>query len=119
MKVSKFFMLMLGTLTLVIGCKKEVVADGATAKTETKAVSIAQKPAKATLTVEGMTCAIGCAKTIEEDLSKMEGVQKAVVNFDTKIATIDYDAAVLTPDNLVKTVTSAADGKTYTVSSVK
>lgn len=49
----------------------------------------------------------------------MEGVQKAVVDFDTKIATIDYDAAVLSPDNLVKTVTSADDGRTYSVSSVK
>jgi copper chaperone CopZ len=118
MNISKLFMLMSVIATLAISCKKEVAAD-ATAKTETKVIAEAKKPAKAMLTVEGMTCAIGCAKTIEEDLSKMEGVQKAVVDFDTKIATIDYDAAVLTPDNLVKTVTSAADGKTYTVSSVK
>lgn len=118
MNISKLFVLMSVIATLVTSCKKEVAAE-AEAKTETKVIAEAKKPAKATLTVEGMTCAIGCAKTIEEDLSKMEGVQKAVVDFDTKIATIDYDAAVLTPDNLVKTVTSAADGKTYTVSSVK
>lgn len=118
MNISKLFVLMSVIATLVTSCKKEVAAD-ATAKTETKVIAEAKKPAKATLTVEGMTCAIGCAKTIEEDLSKMEGVQKAIVDFDTKIATIDYDAAVLTPDNLVKTVTSAADGKTYSVSSVK
>ncbi len=118
MNVSKLFVLMSVITTLVTSCKKEVATD-ATAKTETKVIADAKKPAKATLTVEGMTCAIGCAKTIEEDLSKMEGVQKAVVDFDTKIASIDYDAAVLSPDNLVKTVTSAADGKTYTVSSVK
>ena len=118
MNISKLFVLMSVIATLVTSCKKEVAAD-ATAKTETKVIAEAKKPAKATLTVEGMTCAIGCAKTIEEDLSKMEGVQKAVVDFDTKIASIDYDAAVLSPDNLVKTVTSAADGKTYSVSSVK
>lgn len=118
MNISKLFVLMSVIATLVTSCKKEVATD-ATAKTETKVVAEAKKSAKATLTVEGMTCAIGCAKTIEEDLSKMEGVQKAVVDFDTKIASIDYDAAVLSPDNLVKTVTSAADGKTYSVSSVK
>lgn len=118
MNISKLFVLMSVIATLVTSCKKEVATE-TTAKTETKVIAEVKKPAKATLTVEGMTCAIGCAKTIEEDLSKMEGVQKAVVDFDTKIATIDYDAAVLTPDNLVKTVTSAADGKTYTVSSVK
>ena len=118
MNISKLFVLMSVIATLVTSCKKEVAIE-ATAKTETKVIAEAKKPAKATLTVEGMTCAIGCAKTIEEDLSKMEGVQKAVVDFDTKIATIDYDAAVLSQDNLVKTVTSAADGKTYSVSSVK
>jgi len=118
MNISKLFVLMSVIATLVTSCKKEVATE-TTAKTETKVIAEAKKPAKATLTVEGMTCAIGCAKTIEEDLSKMEGVQKAVVDFDSKIATIDYDAAVLTSDNLVKTVTSAADGKTYSVSSVK
>jgi copper chaperone CopZ len=118
MNISKLFVLMSVIATLVTSCKKEVAPD-ATAKTETKVIAKAKKPAKATLTVEGMTCAIGCAKTVEDDLSKMEGVQKAVVDFDTKIATIDYDAAVLSPDNLVKTVASAADGKTYSVSSVK
>jgi periplasmic mercuric ion binding protein len=118
MNISKLFVLMSVIATLVTSCKKEVATE-AIAKTETKIIAEAKKPAKATLTVEGMTCAIGCAKTIEEDLSKMEGVQKAIVDFDTKIASIDYDAAVLKPDNLVKTVISAADGKTYSVSSVK
>jgi len=29
-----------------------------------------------------MTCAIGCAKTIETKLAKMDGVQKATVDFE-------------------------------------
>ena len=61
MNISKLFVLMSVIATLVTSCKKEVATD-ATAKTETKVIAEAKKPAKATLTVEGMTCAIGCAK---------------------------------------------------------
>jgi copper chaperone CopZ len=38
-----------------------------------------------------MTCAVGCAKTIQEDLTQLEGVQKATVDFETKIATVTFD----------------------------
>ena len=38
--------------------------------------------AKAEFTIEGMTCAMGCAKTIEKKMAKMEGVKSATVDFD-------------------------------------
>ena len=60
-----------------------------------------------------MTCAMGCAKTIEKKLSNMDGVQNATVDFDAKIATINFDADKLATQDLVKTIESAADGKTY------
>ena len=66
-----------------------------------------------------MTCAIGCARTIQEKLSKMDGVQKATVDFDKKQATVEFDAAVLTPEILTKAVESTGDGETYKVSEMK
>ena len=66
-----------------------------------------------------MTCAIGCAKTIEKQLSETEGVQKASVDFDNKLAKVSFDASKLTPESLVKIVEATADGKTYKVSNVK
>ncbi|AIJ37629.1 heavy-metal-associated domain-containing protein [Flavobacterium psychrophilum] len=66
-----------------------------------------------------MTCAIGCAKTIENKLVSLDGVQKATVDFDKKMAIIQYDATVQTPEKLVQTVEAVADGKTYKVSNVK
>ena len=65
-----------------------------------------------------MTCALGCAKTIEKELSALEGVQKANVDFDNKKATIEFDASKQTPEALVKIVEATADGKTYKVSDV-
>ncbi len=66
-----------------------------------------------------MTCAMGCAKTIEKKLAEMDGVQKATVDFDKKTATVEFDANKQTSEKLVETVEAAADGKTYKVSNVK
>lgn len=99
-------------------CKKD--NDNAAKKEVTikKEIVAAIEPKKATFEIKGMTCAIGCAKTIEEKLSDMEGVQKAAVDFDKKIAVVDFDATKQTPETLTKAVESAADGKTYTVANL-
>jgi copper chaperone CopZ len=65
-----------------------------------------------------MTCAVGCAKTIQEDLTQLEGVQ-ATVDFETKIATVTFDKTVQNPEKLTTVVEAAADGKTYKVTNMK
>lgn len=91
------------------------------AKTETAATmdAPAGKIETASFNIEGMSCSVGCAKTIEKKLSGLEGVQKASVDFDKKTATVEFDASKQTPEKLVETVEAAADGKTYKVSNVK
>ena len=79
----------------------------------------AAQPETASFKIEGMTCAMGCAKTIETKLSKMDGVQKATVDFDKKEATVDFDGAVLNAEKLTKAVESTGDGETYKVSEMK
>ena len=81
--------------------------------------SVALKPQMATFTIEGMTCAVGCAKTIEEKLAAMDGVQKATVDFDKKLATVAFDGAKQTSELLLKAVEETGDGKTYVVSNMK
>lgn len=73
----------------------------------------------ASFTIEGMTCAIGCAKTIEEELSQLEGVQDAKVDFDNKLAKISFDKTIQTPQSITKVVEETGDGKTYKVSNLK
>jgi len=89
--------------------------EAAVASTE-KSNAPAVKPETASFKIEGMSCAIGCAKTIEKELSEMDGVQKASVDFDSKKAVIEFDATKQTPENFVKVVEATADGKTYKVS---
>jgi copper chaperone CopZ len=81
--------------------------------------SVAAKPEMATFNIEGMTCAIGCAKTIQEKLASIDGVQNATVDFDKKFATVEFDATKQTPELLQKAVEETGDGKTYVVSNMK
>jgi mercuric ion binding protein len=107
--------------TLLFSCKdtaSKPIAGSDETNTK-KEVAVAAKPETASFKIDGMTCAMGCAKTIESKLSKMNGVQKATVDFDKKQATVEFDAAVITPEKLTKTVEATGDGETYKVSGMQ
>ena len=72
--------------------------------------------AEASFTISGMMCKMGCAKTIENNLNKMEGVQTASVDFETSIAMVRYDATLLNAEDLAQTVINTGDA--YAVSNM-
>ena len=88
--------------------KKETVSEADLAKMQT-----------ASFTIDGMTCAMGCAKTIENKLAEQEGVGQAVVDFDTKIATVKFDAEKQSLESLTKTIEGVAGGDSYKVTESK
>ncbi|MBD0830991.1 heavy-metal-associated domain-containing protein [Aestuariibaculum sediminum] len=101
-------------------CKQKTEAEIKTveiASNSTNKVNPDATFAKAEFTVEGMTCMMGCAKTIENKLTKMDGVKSAKVDFDKKLAMVEYDVATVTPENLTTTVTNVSDS--YSVSDMK
>lgn len=69
--------------------------------------------AKVEFGIDGMTCAMGCAKTIEKKMAKMEGVKSAKVDFDTRLAMVEYDEAKVTPKSLEEAVGKVSE--TYKV----
>jgi len=120
MKITKTIVALAFVSLLMTSCKKEAATTETTtekkAETPKKEVVIAAENVQtASFEIEGMTCAIGCAKTIEEELGALEGVQKATVDFDSKKATVIFDKTVQNQDNLTKVVEATADGKTYKV----
>ena len=46
---------------------------------------------KSELQITGMTCAIGCAASIEKKLNATPGVQSATVSFESELAQIVFD----------------------------
>jgi Cu+-exporting ATPase len=62
-----------------------------------------------TLDIEGMTCA-SCASFVEKSLSHTPGVQRAMVNFATEKATVDYVPTQASPATLKEAVINAGYG---------
>lgn len=72
----------------------------------------------ANIEIEGMSCAIGCAKKIEKTIAKMEGVSDCKVDFDGKLATISFDEKKVNVDQFVASIQELHDGQ-YKVGQVK
>lgn len=115
------FIFALSTLFLT-SCKDDAKAPNevsAEVKTETKTTAAVGKIETASFSIEGMSCEIMCASKIQKELAASDGVQKATVDFDKKLATVEYDADVTTPEKLVEMVEAVNGGDTYKVSNLK
>jgi hypothetical protein len=121
MRFTPSFLAITLSSLLFFSCKKTEVSQTTTIEKTVKvnSKSVAAKPEIATFTIEGMTCAVGCAKTIQDKLASMDGIQSATVDFDKKFATVEFDASKQTTDLLLKAVQETGDGKTYVVSNMK
>lgn len=75
----------------------------------------------ADLSIEGMTCAMGCGGAIKSTLAKLPGVSGAEVNFteagNTNHVVVTYDPARVSDEDMVKAVQGIHDGQ-YKVSAV-
>lgn len=76
----------------------------------------AQNLETASFKIDGMMCPQGCAATIEKKLSRMDGVEKAKVDFDSKMATIEFDPSKQTVTTFTQTVEKMGE---YKVSEIK
>jgi len=122
MKTLKNILALVMVMVLIVSCKNEtnpeiktVEADMAV-KTE-KVLNLDANFVKSEFTIDGMTCEIGCAKLIEKNINKMDGVKSAKVDFNKKLAMVEYDDAMVDHNSLEETVTKSAD--IYKVSEMK
>ena len=112
----KSFLFPLTCLFVLLACtqqpKPEIKEVSTTAQMNGKVIE--DELSEASFSISGMMCKMGCAKAIETNLSKMEGVHKASVDFESSLATVLYNSSILKIDDLVQTVTDTGDS--YVVS---
>ena len=63
--------------------------------------------------IEGMTCEIGCAKTIESKLSKTKGVTYSKVNFEAKVGQFTFDENKISKEDVAKKIAGIGGGALY------
>ena len=108
----------------IVSCKNNTTPEIITVDTQTEVVKkeannedIAANYNKAEFKIDGMTCAIGCAKRIESKLASLEGVKSATVDFDQKLAMVEYNEAKVDFDALTSTVATVPGD--YKISDMK
>ena len=87
-------------------------------KPEVKEIA-APNPQKLAFNISGMTCEIGCAKTIQSKLSKKAGITSAKVIFNDSIAFVEYNANAISQDEITSFVNGIAGGDLYKAKNAK
>jgi Cu+-exporting ATPase len=108
-----FKVLTICLLVVVASCKNETPEVKTIETEEVALVTSTENPykdyAKVEFNIEGMTCAMGCAKTIEKKIAKLDGVHFVNVDFDKKLAMVEFDSEKLSSDDFTKTVNNVSD----------
>ena len=117
MNKKAIFLLLAISALLIISCS--VNDENGKTKDLKSDVPRMAKMETVSLAISGMTCQIGCAKTIQSKLSKKEGVADAVVVFTDSIATITFNSNKTSTEDLSSFITGIAGGNLYTASEIR
>lgn len=66
--------------------------------------------AAVTVSIEGMVCAMGCAKTIQDEIAGLEGVTFSSVDYEAGQGTFKFDESVTSADKIVEAIGHVNDG---------
>ena len=102
----------LAKLSIVTIIASAVACSGSVENEEAQAVEIsAENVVVADYEVEGMVCAMGCAKTIQDEVGAMTGVTVSNVDFESGKAHFEYDKTQISEADLKAKIGSIADGQ--------
>lgn len=107
MKLIKFVFIALISIS-IMSCK-----ESSEKKSVSSEVELPAKISSIKIDIKGMTCEIGCAKTIESKISKIDGVTESKVNFEDKKGEFIFDANKTSEQEIISTINNLIDGKTY------
>jgi Cu+-exporting ATPase len=110
MKKYLVLLFIAGTIAFISCNSKEKEVKQVEVEIEKEVIKGDENKGEAKILIEGMTCPMGCAKTIEKKLSVTEGVLSADVNFDEKTAYINYNPEKVNEKQLIEVIENIADG---------
>lgn len=112
MKRIVFSLVFLFSIASIISCdtNKTTESEIEVVKTEPKEV-LAENKEAVDMKVEGMVCAMGCAKYIEDKVAALDGVILSTVDFEKGVAHFEFDKTVTSPKDLENFIVGIHDGQ--------
>jgi copper chaperone CopZ len=71
----------------------------------------------ASISIDGMTCEVGCAAYIQKTLAKTKGIESCEVDFENNLATVKFDNTIINDEEIVDIIESLNEGQ-YSVEGV-
>ena len=97
---------------LLMSCS-ETKKETAIEKPEVKTEELAANYKSIEVNIEGMTCEIGCARTIQSKLSKVDGISYSKVDFESKKGIFTFDTNKISQEDITKKINGIAGGDIY------
>lgn len=107
MNSTKFlFVIAIASVSFFSACSNGNVADETAIE---KAIIDPAKVVAVDYKIEGMTCKMGCAKTIEQTIAGLNGVAASSVDFDSEKGHFEFDASVISEKEIISAIEKVAD----------
>jgi len=113
MKLQRIISVVLIAVFTLAACNTE------TKKTPEITIAKLPKLQKVAIDISGMTCEIGCAKTIQSKLSKKAGITSAKVIFKDSLGLVEYDANTISVEDINSFINGISGVDLSTVKSSK
>ena len=107
MKIRVISYALLFSVAFIFQSCQEAETEKATVATEV----LAENKQEVDMKVEGMVCAMGCAKYIEKEVGDMNGVLASAVNYEEGTAHFQFDNSVLSANDIEKFINDIHDGQ--------
>jgi Cu+-exporting ATPase len=114
MKTLKFITTLFVVTLVLISCKNETspkikTVDINQEQVQEKVLNPDANYIAAKFEIDGMMCAMGCAKVIEKNIAQMDGVKLVEVDFESKTAKVEYDDEMVNRDLLIANIKKTGD----------
>ncbi len=110
MKINTYFLaLTVASLSFFAACNNPSENNKEEANTTEKSVIDESKVLAVDYKIDGMTCKMGCAKTIEKTVAGLNGVVASTVDFDAEKGHFEFDASIISEKEIITAIESVAD----------
>lgn len=100
----------IAALSLLVSCSSDSGENSAEMEQPKISVSKMAKPATLTVGITGMMCPDGCAAVVQKEVLALDGVGTSNVYFGSRTGEFQYDAAIISKDEIIAAIESVNKG---------
>lgn len=94
-----------------VACSSTDAAKEESKKEEKKVEVLAENKSAVKMEIDGMVCAMGCAKYIEDKVADLDGILSSKVDFEAGIADFEFDQSAMTAEEIQTFISEIHDGQ--------